>query len=129
MMTPNYQNYPAFNPIYQQQPPYQPVANNGIPGKIVTDFNNVSANDVPMDGSASVFLKSDLSEIQIRKWGADGRIYSTAYKPYTEEKNPIPNYQGNNLDGLNERLQIIEEKIDKLIKPTAGKKVTTDANS
>ncbi|MDO4801695.1 MAG: hypothetical protein Q4A15_05985 [Prevotellaceae bacterium] len=128
-MMPNYPTFQPYNQPYQPQPQYQPI-NNGLAGRIVDDFNAVGASDVPMDGSASVFIKRDLSEIQLRKWGSDGRIYSTAYKPHTEGLNPIKtNYQDNNLDGLNERLQAIEEKIDKLIKPTAGKKVNVDANS
>lgn len=107
----NYQPYPQ-----PYQMPYQ-MANN-LPGRVVDDFNNIGANDVSMDGNASVFLKRDLSELQVRKWGSDGRIYSTTYKP--EELKTEEN--------INDRLLAIEEKLDKLIKPTA-KKVTNDGNT
>lgn len=125
------QNFQPYQPYPQ---PYQPAfqmpfqsQTSSLPGKVVDDFNNIGVNEVPMDGSASVFLKRDLSEIQVRKWGPDGRIYSTSYKA-EELKNETALPQEDNFSNLNERLQAIEEKIDKLIKPTA-KKVTSDANN
>lgn len=122
-MMQNYQPYQPYPQPYQQ--PYQPMMNiPNIPGRVVDDFNNIGANDVAMDGSASVFLKRDLSELQIRKWGADGRIYSTTYRPEELKSDP----QEDNFSNLNDRLQAIEEKIDKLIKPTA-KKVAADGNT
>lgn len=127
-MMQNYPTYQPYNAPYQQyQPPYQPPISSGIQSKMVDDFGCIGVNDVSMDGNASVFLKKDLSEIQIRKWGADGRIYSTTYKPCTDTS-PSVSPEETRFDGLNERLQIIEDKIDRLIKPTA-KKVNTDANS
>lgn len=96
---------------------------------MVDDFNSIGVNDVSMNGDASVFLKRDLSEIQVRKWGSDGRIYSTSYKPLElkNEENSI-NVQEDNLSALHERLQAIEDKLDKLVKPTA-KKVVNDVNN
>lgn len=124
----NYPNYQAYNP-------YQPIQMQpSLASKIVDDFSVVGASDVPMDGNPAIFLKRDLSEVQIRKWGADGRIYATTYKPHIDDFNNVSvntptNNQEESLNGLNERLQAIEDKIDKLIKPTTTKKVTNDVNN
>ena len=125
------QNYPNYMQPYNYQPNFQPVPqNNTIPGRIVDDFSMISASDVPMNGDTSVFLKRDLSEIQLRKWGADGRIYNTSYKPFVEPmQNDIP--IGNNsvdIQALNEQLQDIQGKLDKLLKPSTAKKVAADAS-
>lgn len=118
------QNYPMN---YQPQYNYPPM----LQCKIVDGFEQITAMDVPMDGKPAVFIKRDLSEIQTRSWGSDGRIYPMVYVPYRENSviannATVPN---ENMNGLNERLQAIEEKIDKLIKPTTAKKGTTDANA
>lgn len=102
-----------------------------LAGRIVDDFNLITASDIPMDGNPAVFVKRDMSCVQIRKWGNDGRIYTSAYNPIQTGSDALMNNLPTNTDntalnGLNERLTAIEEKIDKLIKPTA-KKGTADA--
>lgn len=124
--------YPNYQYPYQNYVQYQPVQTQPqITGKIVDDFNLITANDVPMTGEPAVFIKRDMSCIQLRKWGNDGRIYTSAYNPIQtgldmQTDNLTTNTDKTALDGLNERLTAIEEKIDKLIKPTA-KKGTADA--
>lgn len=65
----------------------------GIIGRVVNDFGEITANDVPMDGRSAVFPKSDMSEIQVRAWSADGKIVPVTYIPVLENqpKNPTPN--------------------------------------
>ena len=67
---------------YPQQP-------QGIIGRSVNDFSEITANDVPMDGRSAVFPKNDMSEIQVRTWGNDGKIITTSYKPILEHKNQM----------------------------------------
>lgn len=129
-MIPNYQmpyqTYPQFQPV-QPQPQ--------VGGKIVDDFNMIVASDIPMDGSPAFFIKRDMSEVQLRKWGNDGRIYTSTYKPYTEAQNiqlnNLPTEQKqSDYEAVTERLSAIEEKLDRLIKPTTAKKgAGTDANA
>jgi len=115
-----YQNYGNFQPM-QSQPQ--------LVGKMVDDFSTITASDIPMDGNPAVFIKRDLSCVQIRKWGNDGRIYTSAYNPIQTDEiqkaNNLPSNNENALNGLNERLNAIEDKLDKLIKPI--KKGTADA--
>ena len=79
---------------YQASQPYLPYQNyiNNAPsqtqptlvGKVVGDFTEIVANDVPMDGRSAIFPKNDLSEIQLKSWGADGKIQTRIYKPITD---------------------------------------------
>lgn len=78
--------------IQQQQPlmqqpqmvsvPTQAVQQqNGIMAQIVENFDNISANSVPMDNNGAIFIKNDGSEIQSRRWTAQGTIQTTSYLP------------------------------------------------
>ena len=74
---------PAQIPVtYPQQP-------QGIIGRPVNDFSEITANDVPMDGRSAVFPKNDMSEIQVRTQGNDGKIITTSYKPILEHQNQM----------------------------------------
>ena len=48
---------------------------------VVQAIENVTADCVPMDGSAAFFPKQDLSEIYVKSWCADGTIRTLTYKP------------------------------------------------
>lgn len=73
------QNQPLFN----QQQNIQPQQQAGLNGKVVQAVEQITANDVPMDGSIAVFPKQDMSEIYTKSWNADGTIRTIVYKPYT----------------------------------------------
>lgn len=118
----NYQ--PTYYPMQSYQPAY-PSNPIGLSGKIVDDFGAITVNDVPMDGSPAVFIKRDNSEIQARRWGNDGRIYTISYLPQIEqqganEENTTTESKQSEFDALTQRLEGIEEKLDKLIKPAKG---------
>lgn len=90
----NQQSYPQYysplaqvqnRPIdYQQNIPNNYQQNQivqGINGKMITELNQITANDVPMDGSVAFFPKQDLSEVYAKSWNADGTIRTVTYKP------------------------------------------------
>lgn len=83
------QNQPLFN----QQQNIQPQQQAGLNGKIVQAVEQITANDVPMDGSVAVFPKQDMSEIYTKSWNADGTIRTVVYKPYTASKPDVANIQ------------------------------------
>ena len=72
-----------------QMPGTYPQQPQGIIGRSVNDFSEITANDVPMDGRSAVFPKNDMSEIQVRTWGNDGKIIATSYKPILEHQNQM----------------------------------------
>ena len=81
------QNQPLFN----QQQSIQPQQQTGLNGKVVQAVEQITANDVPMDGSVAVFPKQDMSEIYTKSWNADGTIRTVVYKPYTASKPDVAN--------------------------------------
>lgn len=81
------QNQPLFN----QQQSIQPQQQAGLNGKVVQAVEQITANDVPMDGSVAVFPKQDMSEIYAKSWNADGTIRTIVYKPYTASQPDVAN--------------------------------------
>lgn len=73
------QNY--FQPAQTQQIQQPQMTHIGINGKIVPSVENITANDVPMDGSVAFFPKQDMSEIYAKSWNADGTIRTIVFKP------------------------------------------------
>lgn len=81
------QNQPLFN----QQQSIQPQQQAGLNGKVVQAVEQITANDVPMDGSVAVFPKQDMSEIYTKSWNADGTIRTIVYRPYTASQPDVAN--------------------------------------
>lgn len=99
---------------YQQnlQPQFQQSQQQGIVGKIVNDFSELTANDVPMNGSAAFFPKADGSELQVRSWTANGTIQTTVYKPVQQENSvEATNIPQNDFNALNEDVRALREDI------------------
>lgn len=113
-LNPTYGNY--WNQQPQMQQPMQP----GISGRYVNDFSEITANDIPMN-SPAIFAKNDRSEIQLREWNPNGQIITTSYKAIQEQ--PKQELTTNNfLEPIFIRLAELEEKIDKLGKPSTRTK-------
>lgn len=70
-------------PVQQVQQQAQQIQQmqRGLNGMVVQAIENVTADCVPMDGSAAFFPKQDLSEIYVKSWCADGTIRTLIYKP------------------------------------------------
>lgn len=135
---------PFLNPYYFQQPAYQmpstlyqQTPTQQINGRIIDSIDSVTANDVSMQGF-SLFPKNDLSEIYVKAWNPNGTIKTTRYLPYNPEENnnvgilstatvnTAERGAENATEGIMERLNSLEEKIDKLLKPAKAKKEATD---
>lgn len=104
------QQYPQFS--QQNQFMQQPVQQQGIVGKIVNDFSELTANDVPMNGSAAFFPKADGSELQVRSWTANGTIQTVVYKPVLDQ-NQVDgtNIPQMDFNALNEDMRALREDI------------------
>lgn len=90
-----YNPYQRF-PQMQMPDIQQPIG--GISGKIVQTFDQITANDVPMNGSVALFPKQDMSEIYAKTWGVDGIIRTIVFKP-------VENTEPNNLSSKEEKLK------------------------
>lgn len=95
-----------------QQPqmvmPNQPT---GIIGKVVADFSEITANDVPMNGSAAFFPKADGSELQVRSWTANGTIQTVVYRPVQAEDGQGINMPQIDFNALNDDVRALREDV------------------
>lgn len=91
-----------------QQPVNQPQ---GIIGRIVNDFSEITANDVPMNGSAAFFPKADGSEMQVRSWTSNGTIQTVVYKPILEQNQSDGNIPQMDFNTLNEDVRALREDV------------------
>lgn len=72
---------------YYTPEPYQPQQFVPKPEfKYVENVSDISANDVPMNGMPSVFIKKDLSEMYVKSWTNNGTIATNIYKKVEEQK-------------------------------------------
>ena len=134
----SYQQYGNYNPYIQQQrgyqqqeipiQQYQPVQQQiGINGKVIQTVENITANDVPMDGSVAFFPKNDLSEIYAKKWNSDGTICTVLFKPVLNNKSTetVENSEINSTEKLTktvmERFDELEKRIDDFMNKSTQK--------
>lgn len=125
--------------IQMQQPqfPGQPAQAPGIIGRIVNDFSEITANDVPMNGNAAFFPKADGSELQVRSWTSSGTIQTVVYKPVFEQNGAdSTNTPQMDFNALNEDVRALREEIsarfDRLeqsIKPSSGRGKKSEVNA
>ena len=92
---------PYVNPMYfQQYPQYQNPSMQysgynqpqqmveSLNGKMVDSIDQITPNDVPMNGSVAIFPKRDMSEMYVRRWNTNGTISTTLYVPKLDEIEP-----------------------------------------
>lgn len=144
----NNPNYPqGFNQVPTQmnqfqQPvapyynPYLQTANNlqqqnqqslnqvkGINGRIIGNVNEVTPNEVPMDGNVSLFPMSDYSCIYAKMWNTDGTIQTIKFIPVVE--NAQETQQAQQLTDAH--YNNILERLDKIEQMLAPKKTNSRA--
>lgn len=145
---PNYWQTPMYNQPMQQQNPYmqrmenlqqfqqaiqQPVTSQQfIPmGKIVESVDMVKATDIPMDGNMYYFPTADGSSIFGKRWLSNGQTQILAFKPILDNE---PNNLSSNqiqidfgaisdvLSGIQNDIKVLNDKVDKISKPSRSKK-------
>lgn len=89
---------------------YQPAWNRPnyptLAGKIITSMQDIKPNEIPTDGSPSIFPASDFSCIFVKAWGQDGNIQTVKYVP----ENQSNQQQSSNEFGLiMEKLNAMEQ--------------------
>lgn len=117
---------PSYQPMYQPQysagvpaytpPTYTPSQNQvytpkPINGHTVKSDTDIVPNDVPMDGSVSLFPLEDYSCIFAKMWGKDGKITTTKFVPVPadEDYTPTPGFE----DEMRARMDELKELIQK----------------
>lgn len=112
------QRIPQMNsqPLQNQFNNLQPV---GLKGRMVVKEEDITAGEIPMDNSLSLFPLTDYSCIYAKQWQPNGTITTVKYVPETpvqETHEPTINENGV-LDELNERLSNIEHMLKQQRKP------------
>lgn len=147
----NYPQYQSqFNPYMQRmenlqqfqqaiQQPMSPAQMSGTSqftplGKIVESVDMVKATDIPMDGNMYYFPTADGTEIYGKAWMTNGQTRILTFKPVLDD-NPNTLSQneeklnlevlGQVLEGIQNDIKTLTDKIDK-IKPTRAKKEVQD---
>ena len=93
-----------------QQMGFTPYQTSQINGRTVNDFNEITANDVPMNGGFAYFPKNDMSEIQLRRWTPQGTIETISFKPNIVEQPKEPT-----------ELELLAERVAKIEKTLSAK--------
>ena len=83
------QNVPFYDPqqtqmrspgplsMVAENPPFM----NGFPGKLISNVNEITPNEIRMDGTVSLFPTKDYSQIYAKAWNSNGHIDTVKYVP------------------------------------------------
>lgn len=81
-----------------------------LSGRIIQQLNEITPQEVPMDGSVSLFPQNDYSCIYAKAWNSQGGIDTVKYVP---EKIDHPNDQnGDQWNAIFNRLDRIEQMLN-----------------
>lgn len=106
-------------------------------GKYVESVDIVKATDIPMDGNMYYFPKADGTEIYMKRWLSNGTTEIVSYKPIVDNvneansRNEVVGLDITNLiqylDGIQNDVKLLNEKVDKFSKPIKNnRKEVTD---
>lgn len=141
-MQPQYQ-MPVQNPYmdrlnqFQNQQVVQPQVQNQFPalGKVVEGIEIVKTTDIPMDGNMYYFPTADGSTVFGKQWMSNGQTRILTFKPVLEgnpNNSPTDDVKiqfgafGEVLDGIQNDLRTLSDKVDRLNKPEKVKKGGSD---
>lgn len=103
----NQNNLQAQTPGYAGFNNFQrPVMPTAIPGRLVANADEIMPQEVPMDGSVSLFPQNDYSCIYAKTWTKEGTIATVKFIP-EQPQNGEPKKSP-----LEMRLDSIEQKLD-----------------
>lgn len=112
--------YPtAINPIpqSQQSPSYtRPM----LIGKVVNKIEEVTPNDIPMDGSFGMFPLQDRSMIFLKRWNSDGTITT---EKFIKDVVDVPKEPIN--DPMADEMLMLRQQLDRIEKALKAKPTTT----
>ena len=106
---------PASSPLQQFSNYNQPQIKR-VPARIINDPKEIMPNEVPMDGSVSLFPTADYSCVYAKAWNANGMIDTVKYVPEKTETQNTPRSQ-DVLSAILARLDNIERTLNKRNKP------------
>lgn len=103
----------THNP-YQNQ---QPNRFQSIPGRLVNNLDEITPQEVPMDGSVSLFPQHDYSAIYAKTWTKDGTIATAKFVPEQPQVVPQKSPIEERLDRIDQRFDHLEKMLSNRNKP------------
>lgn len=105
------QQTPGYSGFNNFQRPTMPAM---IPGRLVTNADEITPQEVPMDGSISLFPQNDYSCIYAKTWTKEGTIATLKFVPEQpqnteQQKSPLEM----RLDSIDQRLAALDKKLNK----------------
>ena len=127
---------PQFNPyadriaqLQAQQQQMQASQNMATLGKVVESVDVLKTLEVPMDGNAYYFPKADGTEIFSKQWLPNGTTRILTFKPILDDRVDENTLEEEKLNlgqindvlvGIQNEIQTINSKIDKISKPSTA---------
>lgn len=115
----NYNNFSGYNPGYNynqnnvlNNPGFNQPNASVIAGRYISNINEISPGDIPMDMSPAVFVQTDFQKIHVRNWDNNGNIISKTYVLSDENGNPLNN--PNESQNSNNNIDIQAAMLDRL---------------
>lgn len=96
------------NTANSPQPVWNRPAFPTLPGKLINSLQDVKPNEIPFDGSPSIFPASDFSCIFVKAWGQDGNIQTVKYVP-EQQQQPSQQQPSNEYASIIARIDGLEE--------------------
>lgn len=94
-----------------------PYRFSSIPGRTVNNLDEITPQEVPMDGSVSLFPQSDYSAIYAKTWTKEGRIATVKYVPEQQPTEPVKTPIEEHLDKFDQRFDRLEKMLSDRHKP------------
>lgn len=94
-----------------------PLRFSSIPGRTVNNLDEITPQEVPMDGSVSLFPQSDYSAIYAKTWTKEGRIATVKYVPEQQPTEPVKTPIEEHLDKFDQRFDRLEKMLSDRHKP------------
>lgn len=85
-----------------------------IPARMVGSIEEIRPNEVPQDGTVALFMRGDYKEIYAKARNGNGLIDNVTYVPLIQQPEPQIEDKSQNWETIFERLDRIENKVDKM---------------
>lgn len=105
------QQTPGYSGFNNFQRPSVPSM---LPGRLVANADEITPQEVPMDGSVSLFPQNDYSCIYAKTWTKEGTIATMKFIPEQpqnaeSQKSPLEM----RLDSIDQRLEALDKKLNR----------------